>query len=522
VRVDQARNLLLLAGTAEELGRLQETIDIFDVNWLQGMSVGMFKLKNVEIKDIIKELDTILGEKSQGPMAGMFRVVPLERLNTVMVFSPQPAYLKEARNWIERLDRTVGERTDERRLYVYQVQNGEAAHLADLLGQLFSTKGKTASERRPAELAPGLQGGEIATRDDTKEGKSTPDAAQGPRKTAEAKGQRAAGATTFSGELQQELRVVADETNNTLVIHATSRDYEQVLTLLQQLDIMPREVLVEATIAEITLTGQLKYGVQWFFEHSIGGSHSGSGALGNPISAAIDAVLGNGFTYAITNSADQIRFLLDALAQESKVRILSSPHLMVLDAQTASINVGDQVPISTGTTTNDNTTVERFELKDTGVLLEVTPRINAGGMVVMEVNQEVTDPGEIDNATGQRTFLQRVVDSTVAVQSGQTVVLGGLIRENKTVTDSGIPVLHQIPVVGNLFGSTDDLTRRTELIVLITPLIVRDPAEARQVTEDLRNKLKGLWAPEKKEEGEADPADKQPEKDEAQSATPRG
>ena len=491
VMVDETRNLLLLAGTAAELGRLQETIEIFDVNWLQGMSVGMFQLRNVGIEEVTEELNAIIGEDSRGPMNGMFRIVPVERLNSILVITPQPAYLKEARLWIDRLDRTSNDRSNERRLHVYQVQNSTAEHLADLLGQLFPDGNEDQGRGAPpASLAPGTESGRIAVGAESAASGSEP--APTPALPAPRFDQDGA----VSGQLEHPLHVVADTASNLVIVHATQRDYDKVERLLLQLDIIPRQVLVEATIAEISLSGKLKYGVQWFFDHSVGTDLTGSGGLGNTLSATIIETLSTGFTYAITNGADQIRLLLDALAEESRVRILSSPHLLVVDGQDASINVGDQVPISTGNTVTDGgTTVQRFELKDTGVLLELTPRINAGGMVLMKIRQEVTDPGAIDRATGQRSFLQRVVNSVVAIESGQTVVLGGLIRENKTITEAGIPILHQIPVVGNLFGTTEDALTRTELIILITPLIVRNQAEAVAVTQEITRKLKGLWKP---------------------------
>jgi general secretion pathway protein D len=264
---------------------------------------------------------------------------------------------------------------------------------------------------------------------------------------------------------------------------------------VRKLDQVPRQVLIEATIAEVTLSDSLKYGLQWFFKgHNVGNKYTGIGSLDLKTNvAANDALGGGGFNYALTGGAGEVLALLDVLAGQSKVKILSSPHLMVIDNQTAEIKVGDQVPVRTGSTVTDGgLTTESIQYKDTGVLLGVTPRVNAGGLVTMEVNQEVTDLGDIEPTTQQRRFLQRTITSSVAVQTGETLVLGGLITENRNVSESGIPGLYQMPVVGPLFGSTTDDTKRTELLVLITPRVVRDQQEARQVTEELRGKLLGI------------------------------
>lgn len=302
----------------------------------------------------------------------------------------------------------------------------------------------------------------------------------------------------------EEVRIVADTENNSLLIWATNQNYERILGTLQKLDVTPRQVLIEATIAEVTLTGKLQYGLQWFFTNDVGSSHTGTGSLG--ISAndlTVNDVLpsqAGAFSYAITDSAGMVRALLNTLASDSKVKVLSSPHVMVVDNQQAVIRVGTQQPIPSGTTTTNNvTTSGGVEYKDTGVLLEVLPRVNSGGMVNMEIKQEVIDLGPLVETTqsssqsiSSRSFLQRSVTSKVVVKSGQTLVLGGLIRDNRSEGQSGFPILYKIPVLGALFGSTADTLDRTELIVLITPRVVENSQEADQVTEEIKRKMQEL------------------------------
>jgi general secretion pathway protein D len=181
------------------------------------------------------------------------------------------------------------------------------------------------------------------------------------------------------------------------------------------------------------------------------------------------------------------------LATDSKLNVISSPSLMVLDNRTARITVGDQIPVRTETaTTEGGVIIESIQFKDTGVQLEVKPRINTGGLITLDIRQDVTDAGERDAATGQRSFRQRNIESTIAIQSGDTIMLGGLITENNTDTESGVPGLSKLPLIGALFGKTTESKRRTELVVLITPRVVRTSDDARLLTDEFRLRMNSL------------------------------
>lgn len=548
LRADNARNLLILAGTPQELANVQGTIDTFDVNWLKGMSVGMFRLRNVDSQAMATNLNQLLGEGSGTPVAGLLRFVPLSKLNAVLVVTPQAEYLKEVAVWIERLDGVGGER-----LYVYQVQNSRAEYVAELLNGLFNLGGGGRGGRG-GELAPGLRsgqlsgggsgasgglsgGGGLGTSGGLSGGSSsglgggTSSLSSGS--AGSAGGSSALGAGSSGGALSagggrtggraagtsggvgaggvgsggpsagmEEVRIVADTENNALLIWATNQNYERIIGTLQKMDVIPRQVLIEATIAEVTLTGRLQYGLQWFFTNGVGSNNgkdfTGTGSLDiNADNLTINDVLGGrdpgSFSYAITDGGGLVRALLNTLASDSKVKVLSSPQVMVVDNQQAVIRVGTQQPvfgqISSSTSTGN---LQSYEYKDTGVLLEVLPRVNSGGMVNMEVKQEVIDVGNIDVATKQRAFLQRSVTSKVVVKSGQTLVLGGLIRDNRTEAQGGLPILYKIPVLGSLFGNTSEALDRTELIVLITPKVVQNSQEAEQVTEEIKRKMREI------------------------------
>ncbi len=521
LKADVIRNLLILAGTPQELASVQSTIDTFDVNWLKGMSIGMFRLRNVDSQAMANELNQAFGPESGTPIAGLLRFVSLSKLNAVLVITPQVEYLKEVATWIERLDGVGGER-----LYVYAIQNGRADYIAELLNGLFNLG--SSGVVRGGELAPGLRpaqlsGGSGAGASGGGTGSSTLSGTSGTSGTSGSPGSSTLGGTTSVGGARatgrtggggtggtgssaigsggpsagmEEVRIVADTENNSLLIWATNQNYERIISTLEKMDVTPRQVLIEATIAEVTLTGSLQYGIQWYFSHGVGADHSGVGSLGLPTNLTLERALRDisptQFSYAITDSAGLVRALLNMLAGDSKVKVLSSPQVMVVDNQQAVIRVGAQQPVPGPTVVSDGVTTQGLEFKQTGVTLEVLPRVNDGGMVNMEIRQAVTDVGPIDAATRQRSFLERSVVSKVAVRSGQTVVLGGLIRDNRTEQQSGIPVLHKIPVLGALFGSTEETMDRTELIVLITPRVVRDSQEADQATEEIRRKMREI------------------------------
>lgn len=497
MNIDERRNLLMVAGSQEELNNIRETVQLFDVDQLRGMSVGLFRLQSVEAGVVLKELEGIFGDASGGPLAGMMRFMPIERLNALLVITPQAKYLDDARTWIERLDRAEGGQGPS--MFVYYVQNGKAETMAEVLTQLFEGKAKPKTEgesgngsmdtNAPAPLSPSAENGTPA------EGETPP--------TPEPLliGPGGEGTSLAVGEVS----IIADEENNALLIMATPTDYDKVLKAIQKIDILPLQVLVEATIVEVTLEDELRYGLQWFFKNSVGGMR-GLAVLGGgrPLVTPTDLSRTGSFTVIEDGEA---RVLLDLLARDSKLNVVSSPTLMVLDNRTASIRVGDQVPIRTSETTNTSGVVSApedpsalvtstIQYRDTGVLLEVTPRVNAGGMITLEITQEVNDVSDTQTSgIDSPTINQRRIATNVAIQSGETLVLGGLIKEDEGRASQGLPYLRHIPVLGWLFGSQGKSKSRTELVVMLTPTAVTKLDEAREVTREYRNKLKDVTLP---------------------------
>lgn len=521
LRVDTVRNLLVMAGTRNQAEGWLDIVSTFDVDMLKGMSVGIFPLKHVSTAEVEAALQLLstntsrataapagssnlgnvtgnasaavsapAGLSSTFPLYGALRVVPIERINSVMVVTSRAAYLDEARRWIDKLDQPGGNST-EAQLFVYPVQNGNAKHLADVLNGLFGSEGTTttSSAAKPTNsgVAPGL-----ASTTATTLGFNSANTA-GNAGTAGNSTIQGNGLTTVS--LKSGLRVMADDINNAVLVYGKRSDYEKIEITLKQLDVPPNQVLIEASIIEVSLTDDLQYGLQWIFTDKArgGGGLVGTGVLGTAAGAAFGATPA-GFSYTLRNSAGDVRAVLNALADKSLVKVISSPSLMVLDNHTASIAVGNQQPVQTGQTVSSGGNVStNIQYKDTGVSLSVTPSVNAGNMVTMQLSQAVTDVGAVDAATGQRAFLQRQFSSKVAVRSGESLVLGGLIRDNTTSGKSGLPGLQDIPLFGSLFGATTKNTNRTELVVIITPRVVRTEVDVREVGRELKDRMKMLY-----------------------------
>jgi general secretion pathway protein D len=285
----------------------------------------------------------------------------------------------------------------------------------------------------------------------------------------------------------QDVRIIADKDNNALLILAAPADYESIESALRKLDIAVRQVLVEVTIAEVTLTDELTYGLEWYFNRGNGKALLDTGTQG--IGPLIP-----GFSYSWL--ATDYGAVLNALAKDSKVKIVSSPHITVADNQKAKIQVGDQVPTLSQTQSVEGSAVgiiNSVQYTETGVLLTVTPRVNAGGQVTMEINQEVSNATQTTTSSiDSPTIQKRNATSTVTVASGETIILAGLITEQKDNGNQGLPLLSKIPLIGGLFGTQNWKDNRTELIILITPHVLFNAPDAAAITDEYRKRLSGL------------------------------
>lgn len=467
VHADQTRNFLVLSGTEQERAMMLENVALFDVDWLSGMSFALFTPKNVDVKVLTQELEGVVGGK-ESPLAGLVRFVPIQRLNAVLVISPQPEYLEELKAWVERLDRT-GDGAD-MRIYVYPVQNGRATDIAAVLTRVLGAS----KPNRTAGASPG-------------DGDGRPAAISAAPFDA---GDGTGGGISIRG--MGDISITSDEINNALVVLATPRDWRVIETALRQLDTAPLQVLLEAVVAEVTLTDELRYGVQYYMKRGHNEVLRTASA-----SKSIAATL-PGFAY--TFKTNNIQVILDALSDVTTVNVVSSPQVMVLNNQSASLQVGDEVPIATqqsvNTTAAGAPVINSIQYKNTGVILKVTPRVNQGGVVMMDIAQEVSDvTNTVSSSLDSPTIQQRKLSTTIAGRDGETIALGGLIKDSRTRENSGIPLLKDIPFLGALFGSTSNSATRTELLVLMTPHVVDNLERARAVTDELKTKVPAALVP---------------------------
>jgi general secretion pathway protein D len=498
LKAEGTGNLLLIRGTARERQSLMEVAASFDVDWLRGQSAGIFPLTHSTPDELIADLTKAMSAEEGELMSKMVRFQPLQRLNAVLVLARQSSQLKQAAEWIRRLDRSNEAGHD---LHVYRVENGRAQDLAALLNETLGTGagGGTGTRRRQkSELLPGRDVQKLGSRGTQPGafGGQLPRRQQSEPLLPSANAPLPPSAPPLPGQAADPsapppIRITADEVNNLLLIYASPSDYRRIANVLREIDRPPLQVMINATIIEVTLNDTLRYGVQVFLK--------GRNIAGGVVSDGVPIAPNNPGLNLIIGSLTDPKVVVDALADVTEVKVVSSPAVVVVDNQPAILKVGDEVPVSTQQATlleGTNAIVNSVQFRDTGVILKVIPRVNSSGLVTMDVEQEISavvnQPG---GPTLTPTISQRQVASTISVYSGQMVALGGLISEQRNNDRSSVPILNKIPVLGDLIGSTGKEVRRTELIVFIRPQVIRNSRDARHVAEELRSRLKSLAPP---------------------------
>jgi len=514
IRADPSGNLVVIQGSGAERRAAVETVLSFDGDWMRDQSVGVYPVHNTTPEPVIAELAKIMDSGEGGFSQNMVKLQAVSRLNAILVVSRKPDLLRTVASWINRLDSSQVASTG---VKVYRVRYGDAARLARLLNEMFVGGGAQGSlDSATNQIAPGggvtsssSDGGTttMSPTDRLTGGLSTATAAisAGQRSSAPgAPGNAAAGLNTSPGSSLQSgaggnallpgVRITADITNNALLIYATPTSYQVIEKTLHQLDRPQLQVAFDATIAEVTLNDTLNYGVQVFLQSNNLGLKPDAGSIINSAAGAVLAQTLPGFNFLIGSQANP-QIILNALQAYTDVKVLSNPSLVVLNHGVATLQVGDQVPITTGTATvlsANNAVVNTINYQNTGIILRVMPRINSNGTVLLEVEQEISEVSP-NNQTGTLTptISQRKVKSTLSVDNGQTVLLAGLISETQSRSRSGIPLLNQIPGIGDAFTQNLRSNVRTELIIFIRPQIIRDSVDASVVAEELRAKMKG-------------------------------
>lgn len=468
LKIDKDRRAVVVTGSEEEIANVVDAVQIFDVSWLRAKSIALLPMENAQASVVRGEIQKILSNQNK---ENEIVLDTFDRFNALLVVATHKVEIDAVRSWVKILDVQIP--TADTQLFVYEVQNRKASELSDMLNGIFNEDGSDLS---------GAAGG------DSKFTASGEEVVLTNKKSAPSK------VSTSAESKDSTLRFVADETNNAIIILAKASEYKSIKAVIADLDVLPLQVLIEVSIVEVTLTDELSFGLEWFLKHNgINNQYDSDTTLDLNAGAGIGAIV-PGFSFVLSGSGSLVQAVFNTLAAESKLNVVSSPSLMALDNHTATIRVGDQQPVqvSSAKSTNNDVLTQSIEYKSTGVLLSVTPRVNSGGLVTMELSQEVTDVGGIDDATGQRSFLQRNINSTVAVQDGRTIILGGLITENTVDSESGIPGLYKLPLIGGLFGKSTKSKVKRELIVLITPKVIANHQNASQITQEYAEKMQLL------------------------------
>jgi general secretion pathway protein D len=546
VRADTTRNLILVQGTGAERRTAVDTVLSFDVDWMRGQSVGIFPISSGSPAPIIAEMEKIVDSGENGLSQNIIKFLPIARLNAVLVVTKKPEMLRTAATWIKRLDRNDTARTT---VHVYRVKFGDARQIARVLTDMFlGGSSSSLTESADSQIAPGSglaasssAGDRLSLNGNLGSNNNGGFASRGNLGTNGAPGlggngglggqppsanQNGGGAPLDSGgrgsgngqPMMQDVRITPDTVNNTLLIYADQANYRIIESTLIQIDQPQLQVAIDATIAEVTLNNTLSYGVQAYLTSRNVGLKPNTGSILNTQATAAPTTITDPTTGAATvagsltnafinrafpgfnfliGSETQPSLILDALHAVTSVKVLSNPSLVVINNQVATLQVGDVVPVSTGSATvltTNNTVVNTIDYRNTGIILRVSPRISVNGNVRLDVEQEISNVPAASANSLTPTVSERRVKSQISVANGQTVLLAGLISEQQNGTRSALPVLDQIPGLGDAFGHQSNTTQRTELIIFIRPQIIRDGSDAQVVAEELRSKLRGSIA----------------------------
>jgi len=452
-------NTLIVVGYPKDVEKIKTLIKAIDIDLFTQVKFKMFILQYIKVDEVYSVLKQIFKEGPKPEIRPVITFIPFKSMNALLVLTIKEDLLNQVEGWIKELD--VKPEEAAMHVYVYPIENGDAEEIANLLKQLFGKK----VEKRPGKVIVPAK-------------KAAP--------------------TAPTEELIAEVKIIPDKINNFLIIKATPPDYHIIERVIKELDIIPRQVSIETVLAEITLTKSIAYGVEWFIKHR-GQKYIGNVSLSEgvrfsmPEGVAAEG-LPTGFSYSLFTTPGQLRALISTLASISEVNILSTPLILVTDNTESSIKVGEEWPYTKETTvTTTGVPITSVEYREVGILLTVKPHISSTGLVKMELTQEISSVlPEAEGVGGNPAFMKREAKTSLVVQNGQTVVLGGLFKTEKTRTTSGIPLLKDIPLLGFLFGKKSWETTKTELLIALTPHVIRTREEAEAVHKEFLEKIEEL------------------------------
>lgn len=481
--VHDGTNTMVLVDKGIAVMKALDLVQVFDVDTFSQKNHHLYSVINMEAEEAAKLIIDLLKAYSKSETKNT--VIPIKRLNSVIVVSQEPATFKWVSDILKQVD-TPGYDTSPK-IYIYKVQNGDCQDLSSLLTTIFRktesdkkekiTEAKeTASDRKIVTLgsvkAEGLSGSAEAEPAPVEQSK-----------TLQVK--PVTSADTGSDTLKGDIRISPDIDRNALIIEAYPSDYQIVRQILEQLDIMPRQVLIEVMIADISLTDKSDLGIEWtkFLDGGSVGKKNFSGSIGET---------GMSFTVGLS---DDWQAALSALASEDRVNILSTPIVLASDNKEATIDVADEIPVVTTeykTVSDSDDVVEtNVQYRKTGIILKVTPHINDQGFVTMEISQEVSNVGDGVTAGGKEypSFKTRNINTTFTVSHQQTIMIGGLMRQEGSEGEKGMPVLSSLPGIGWLFGRQTESMIKTELTVFITPHVIYSMGDVEQIATEFRQRV---------------------------------
>ncbi len=483
-------NILIIGDLASNVKKSVDIINLFDLDIFTDLRIRIYPVINADVTEVTKEMERIFASFEVSTKSGRgvgITFTPITRINSLLVVSSIPNIFEKVEGWLKELDKIPTEGT-KYSVFVYYVQNAKAKDLAEVLKQVFVTTKEKKAEFKEKVTAPEYPRGvkPIPTTPSTPSPTATPSKEEG------------------SAATEGEIHIVVDETNNALVIRAFARDYKSILEAVKKLDIYPKQVLIEMLLAEITLDDTYKFGIEWARFLSSSPPNAQEVVVQgrpptDPFSLAATTVASAGVRYSIVELGGRISAAISAAADDNRLNVISSPHILASNNKEAKIQIGTSEPLLTNTYTTTSTSTigvieGTIEYKDVGIILAVTPRISDAGLITLEIEIEKSDADtkSVFGRTDVPYFNKKTAKTTLSVLQGQTIVIGGLIEDRRKRNKGGVPLISRIPLVGALFGKHDFQDKKTELVLLMTPHIITDHIQSKTVTDEFKEKVEGF------------------------------
>jgi general secretion pathway protein D len=469
-------NMLLVVDTAGNMDKHARLVELFDADAFKSAGVRLFPLKFLDPEEMSKSLDAVFGALDFGTKGGRpsgINFVPLARLNALLVVSASPKTLSDVERWIGELDREPS--STSRTVHLYRVRHGKVKDVSAILEKLYPSRA-AGLPSKPTEFRP--QVAEPVKPFILSSPPASPESP--PRQSSQLRTEKKEG---------EGFDIIPDEPTNSLIIRGSASEYASILETLNAIDVYPRQVLLEVLIGEVQLDDTLRLGIDWTYVRKIGDvSHN--------VSLATSAAdISSGLKYVV-DKTDRLTAAFRSLANDGKVSILSAPSVIAANGKKSKIQVADSIPVTTASivaNSNPPVTTQTVEYRDVGVILSFTPFINDRGIVTLEIEQEVSEVSTtVASTTANPAFFKRNIQTTLVATEDRSIVLGGLVKERKSLNRDGIPFFYKIPLIGWIFGARTDNLTRNELVLFITPRVISSVEEGTQLSRDFEERVQEL------------------------------